>query len=308
MYHQNKGAPEGLEKGLGYFNRAIELDPGFARAHAAVGFTYDLFGAWGMQLPRQAVPKATAAARRALELDGSLVEAHVVLADMAVFDIDWPLAEASYKHALTLNPNSALALDSYAVLYLTPWSRHEEAIATIRRAIALDPNSLLYRSDLSVILLEAQRNDEAIAEAKSLLAREPTFSPAWWILGWASWRKGEHDVAIEAFKKRAELTEQSFSSLGGLGFAYAQAGKRDEALKVLATMKQRAKKETSDPIGFAWIYLGLSEYDAALEWLQKTYDERPNNELAFINTGPMWDPVRADPRFIALVKKIGLEK
>lgn len=236
------------------------------------------------------------------------MEAHVVLGDMAVSDIDWPLAEASYKHALTLNPNSAFALDNYAVLYLTPWGRHEEAIATIRRAIALDPNSLLYRSDLSVTLMLAQRNDEAIAEAKGLLAREPTSAQAWWILGWASWRKGAHDAAIEAFKKRVELTGQSFPSLGGLGFAYAQAGKRDEALKVLATMKERAKKETFDPMGFAWIYLGLGEHDAALEWLQKTYDERPNMELAFINTGTIWDPVRANPRFIALLKKFGFEK
>lgn len=241
-------------------------------------------------------------------MDDTLVVAHVVIGDIAVYDLDWPLAEASYKRALALNPNSAFALDAYAITYLTPWGRHEESIATERRAIELDPHSLLVRQDFAAALMSANRNDEAIEEAKRVLAREPTASEAWFLLGWASWRKGVHDAAVEAFQKRAQLTGQSFPSLGGLGFAYAQAGKRDEALKVLATMKERAKKETFDPIGFAWIYLGLGDKDAALEWLQRTYDERPNMQLAFLKVSPWYDPLRSDPRFIELLKKVGFEK
>ena len=308
LYHQNKVTPEGFEKSLEYFNRAIALDPDFAPAYAAVGWTYDLLGAWGIQHPREAFRKAKASGRRALQLDNTLVEAHAVIGDMAVFDLDWPLAEASYKRALALNPNSAFALDGYAVLYLTPRSRHEESIATLLHAIKLDPHSLLIRQDFAAALMLARRYEEAIVEAKRVLAREPTASEAWGILGWASVGMGAHDAAVEAFQKRAELTGQSFPSLGALGVAYARAGKRDEALKVLATMKERAKKETFDPIGFAWIYLGLDDKDAALEWLQRTYEERPNIQLAFIKVGGLYDPLRSDPRFIELVRKVGLEK
>jgi adenylate cyclase len=308
LYQQNKMTPEGLEKSLEYFNRAIVLDPGFARAHAAVGFTYEFFGYFALLSQREAFPKAKASARRALELDGSVVEAHVVLGDMAAYDVDWPLAEASYKRALALNPNSAFALDAYAVVYLSNWGRHDEAIATIRRAIELDPNSLLYRSDLPLVLMMAQRNEETIEEARHLLAREPNLGVVLWSMGVAYSGNGAHDAAIDAFKKNLEFVGQNFVSLGGLGYAYAQAGKRDEALKVLATMNERAKKETVDPAGFAFIYLGLDDNDAALEWLQRTYDERPNIALAYMKEGPFYKRIRSDPRFIALLKKIGLEK
>ena len=227
---------------------------------------------------------------------------------MAVFDLDWPLAEASYKRALALNPNSALALDTYAVNYLTPWGRHEESIANLRRAMELDPHSLLFRTDFAFAVLVVQRYDEAIAEAKGVLAREPAAVYAWWILGEASLGKGAHDAAIEAFQKMAQLTGRSFPSLGFLGYAFAQGGRRDEALKVLDTMKERAKKEAFDPIGFAWIYLGLDDKDAALEWLQRTYKERPNVSLAYIKVLFVYDSIRSDPRFIELLRKVGFEK
>ena len=308
LYHQNKLTPEGLGKGLEYFNRAIGLDPRFARAHAAVGVTYDLLGGWAIQHPREAVPKAKAAAARALELDDTLAEAYGVIGDMAVYDLDWPLAETSFRRALALNPNSALVLDGYGIVYLSPWGRHQESIATLRRAIEIDPHSLLFRQDLATALMVAQRNDEAIEEAKRVLAREPTASEAWWALGWASLQKGAYDTAIEAFQKRAELTGQSLPSLGMLGAAYARAGKRDEALKVLASMQERAKKESTDPIGFAWIYLSLGDNETALNWLEKTYDERPNVQLAFFKVSKFYDPLRSHPRFIALLRKIGLEK
>ncbi len=307
LYHINKGTPDGFEKGLEYFNRAIALDPRFARAHAEVGGTYETFGNWGIQHPREAFPKAKASAQRALELDDTLVEGHAIIGDLAVIDLNWPLAEASYQRALALNPNSATALNSYAIFYLTPWGRHEESIATLRRAIELDPHFLIWRINLAIALYLAQRGEEAIEEAKRVLAREPTASQAWWILGWAATGKGAHDAAIEAFQKRAELTGENFDSLGALGYAYARAGKRNEALKVLATMKERAKKETVDPIGFAFIYLGLDDKDAAVQWLQKTYDERPNVQLVFIKAF-VYDPLRSDPRFIELLKKVGFEK
>lgn len=308
LYHQNKLTPDGLAKGLEYFNRAIALDARFAKAHAAAALTYDFYGSWAIEHPREAVPKAKALALRALELDETVAEAHTVIGDMAVFDLDWQLAEASYKRGLALNPNSALLLDAYGIVFLTPWERHDESIAMIRRAVELDPHSLLYRTDLGTALWLAGQWDEAIAELQWVLAREPSASQALWVIGWPYSFKGQHGAAIEALKKRVELTQQSLPALGGLGLAYARAGRRDEALKVLATLKDRAERETVDPIGFAWIYLGLGDQEAALDWLERAYNERPNIELAFINTGPIWKPVRSHPRYVALMKKLGFGK
>jgi adenylate cyclase len=275
-----------VKKSLTYFNRAIELDPGFARAHATAAFTYEYFALFAILPQREAYPKAKALAKRARELDGSLVEAHAILGDVAVYDCDWPLAEASYKRAIALNPNSPFVLDGYAIGYPTPWGRHDESIAALRRAIELDPNASPYRGDLVVALMLAQRNEETIEEAKRALEREPNLAWAWWSLGVAYSEKGAHDAAIEAFKKHAAIVEQNFDALGGLGYVYGRAGKRDEALKVLATMKERAKKETFDPFGFAWVYLGLDDHDAALGWFQKAYDERPNYNLPYMKVGP----------------------
>lgn len=308
LYQQNTTTPEGLLKSLELFGHAIEKDPRFARAHAAIGVTYDVLGGWGIQHPREALPKGKAAALRALELDDSIIEAHTVVGDLATYDLEWPVAEAGYKRALALNPNSALALDSYGTAYFLPQGRFEESIATIRRAIELDPNSLVIRTDLALALHLARRPDEAITEAKRVLAREPTATQALWILGLAYWRKGAFDASIEALEKRAVLTKRIFLSLGGLGFVYAHAGKSDSALKILAEMNERAKNETADPIGFAGIYLGLGDNDNAMKWLENGYDERPNGRLAFVKVGTFYDSLQSDPRYMALLKKIGLEK
>lgn len=308
LYQQNKLTPEGLEKSVIHLDQSIALAPTFARAHWAKGLSYELLGVWAVQVPREALPKAKAAVRRALELDDSIAEAHSTMGDLFVGELDWQSAEASYRRALSLAPNSPFVLEGYAIAYPTPWGRHDESIANFRRAIELDPHSLLYRQDFAGALFCARRYDEAIEEAKRVLAREPTATEALGILASTYERKGAYDAAIDAYQKRAKLTGQDLQTLGGLGWVYTRAGKRDEALKVLATMKERAKKEVFDPLGFAWIYIGLDDKDAAMQWLQRAYDERPNVYLAFLKVAPIYNSLRSDPRFIALLKKVGFEK
>lgn len=197
-----------------------------------------------------------------MELDDTIPEAHAELALIRTYsDWDWSAAESAYKRALSLNPNSAYAHDVYGILYLSPIGRHDEAIAEMKRAVELDPLSPLYHHDLAWAFYYARQYDQAIEQLRKTLEMGPNFGYAHRTLGLVYLKKGMYEEAI------AELQKSGY--LGDLGYAYAVLGKRDQALKLLAELKERSKQEHVDPFDFAQLYTGLGEKDQAFEWLKR---------------------------------------
>lgn len=308
LYQQNKLSPDGFEKSLEYFGRAIELDPQYARAYASLGLTHEILGGWGLRPEKESYAQAKRVAQKAVELDQNLAEGHAVLADLLTYEFDWAEAERHYQDALRINPNSALAHDGYGILYLTPMRRHDESIAHLRRAVEVDPHSLLWQQDLATVLRFAGRLDESIAQTKLVLAKEPSVPEGWSQLGWAYGDKRAFNEAIAAHKKWVEVSQESSLSLGGLAWSYGMAGKTAEARQILTKLDARVQKESVDPVAFAWIYMGLGDRSSAVEWLQRLYDKRPSVQLSFLKVAPGYAVLRSDPRFIDLLKKVGLEK
>ena len=307
-FHQwNRGSKEGLERSVEYFKQAIEKDPTYAQAYVRLGSSFELLMNWGFLPQQEALPQAKAAAIKAVELDDTNSDAHAIMGNMNVWDWNWSAAESAYKRAIQLNPNSALAHNGYGILYLSPMGRHDEAIVELRRAIELDPLNILDSHDLGWAFLLARQYDRAIEQLQKILEMEPNYVFVYWDLGLAYAAKGMYEKALAAMQKRIDQEGSTPSALGSLGWAYGISGKREEALKVLDRLKERAKQEPVDPIEFAWVYAGLSEKDLAIEWLQKTYEERSGSwQLIWLKVAPWYDNLRSDPRFTELLRKVGL--
>jgi TolB-like protein/Flp pilus assembly protein TadD len=310
LYHFNQLTKKGLEKSIAYFEQAIDKDPTYAQAYAGLAESYAWLGANGQLPVKEAFPKAEAAARKALELDNTIPEPHLRVGFIRTFyDWDWSAAERGYKRALELNPNSANAHNYYGIIYLTPMGRHAEGIAELRRALELDPLSIAAHNDFGWAFVHARQPDQAIEQFQKLLEMEPNLSQGHWGLGKAYLQKGRYQDAIAEMQKMVDLAEGSADVVGQLGWAYGVAGQRDEALKVLDLLKERAKQEPVDPTAFAFIYAGLGEKDQAFEWLQKAYEGRAGSwMLIWLKVGVEYDPLRSDPRFTDLLRKVGLEK
>jgi adenylate cyclase len=309
-YHWNKQTEEGLEQGKAYFEQAIREDPTFAQAYAGLAQSYELLGNFGLLPHDQAFPKAEAAALRALQLDDGLAEAHSTLGNTrGVFRFDWPGAESAHKSAIALDPNAAYAYDSYGIMYLTPMGRHGESIAAISRAIELDPLSVLYRHDLGWVLYFDRQFDRAIREFEKAAEMEPNFPQSHIGLGLTYAAVKKYDKSIAPMRKYVDLTGGGGYTIGSLGWAYAMAGRKGEALQLLVTLTDRTKSEHVDPVAFAFIYAGLGEKDDAFEWLNKAYKERNGFILAYLKADPViWSNLRSDPRFDALLAKVGLNR
>jgi TolB-like protein/class 3 adenylate cyclase/tetratricopeptide (TPR) repeat protein len=308
LYHWHKQTKDGLAKGKGYFEQAIAHDPTYAPAYAWLAIAYDFLGAYGHLPTKEAYPKAQAAARKALELDETIAEAHAVLAWVQLTtDWDWPRAERAYKRAMQLNPNSTLAHNYYGIVYLAPLGRSEEAIAALRRCLELDPLSVQFHHDLGWAFVYARQYDRALAQFQKAIEMEPTFDQAYFGLGEAYLGQGLHAQALTALQTMVDLTDASPYALRALGWAYGVTGKHDEARQVLATLHQRAQHERIDPTDFALIYAGLREKAHAFAWLHKAYEERAGSwMLIWLKVGPWYDPLRSDPLFTELLRKVGL--
>ena len=309
LYHFYKQTSEGLAKSIEYYEHAIKKDPSYAEAYAWLAYAHELQGFFGLVPQKEAFAKAKAMALKALELDSSNAHALVALGDITIFDWDWSRVESLYQRSLSLNPNSAMAHDSYGLMYLSAMGRHEEAITELKRAVELDPLSAQYPHDLGWVMYTARRYDAAIEQFQKALQMESGISNAYRGLGESYAYKGMYEKSIEAMQNLVKTSEGSSYALASLGWAYGVAGKKDDALKVLDTLKQKAKREPVTASDFAGVYLGLGDKDQALFWLEKTYEERSGVWiLVWANDFPIFDGLRAEPRFKALLKKIGLEK
>ncbi len=254
--------------------------------------------------PEETRPKVASFARRALAIDPDLVEAHVVLANVLQEEWHWGEAEAEYKRALALNPNSAEAHQWFA-LWLVCQGRTDEAVNTIKRARALDPVGVSGGS-VAWILFQAHHYDQAIREARSALAIQPDNVGTLTGLGFALIANDQSPDAVPALEKAVSLS-RSPAATGILIRAYAHAGRRDDALRLLGELKRRKEAGYIPAGAFVNAYLGLGDNEHAFYWLERAYRER-SNILQFLKSHPYFDPIRSDPRFIDLTQRVGLSQ
>ena len=304
-YFWNMRTKEGFQKSLEYFQKAIEKDPTFALAYSGIADYFNLLGYYDLLPSREAFPKAKEAAEKALEMDETLAEAHTSLGWIkTLFEWDWPGAKRSFKRALELNPGYATAHHWYAA-FLMAVGRFDESIAEARRAQELDPASLALSGTMGGILWEARRYDESIEELHKSIEFDPNSYIAHWYLVYPYLVKGLYDDAIAEAKKALELSDGRPIMIGLLGHAYALSGREGEARRVLSEITELSKQIYVSPYGIAIIYAGLDEKDKALEFLEKAYEER-DHWLYQLKVTPYLDSLRFDPRFTALLEKMGL--
>lgn len=300
----NKRTGQNLNKAADYFNQAIAADPNYALAYVGLADSYVLMPLYGAGTPQDCYPKAKAAAEKALQLDDTLAEAHTSLAQIfCYYDLDFVRAAREYQRAIELNPNYPTAHQWYGSSALTALGRFDEAIAEVKRAIALDPLSLVINADLGNSYYRARRYDEAIKQLRKTVDLDPGFYYAHWNLGSALAANGDLAGAIEEYEKARSLNDDP-SMLGLLGNAYAAAEKKAEAIKIRDELEAISKQRYVSDYSFAIVNLGLGYRDEALRRLQRSYQDRAGDSLRFIRVDPLLDPLRRDPRFEALSEKI----
>ena len=293
---------EGLKKAIEYFEQAIGRDQNYALAYAGLSDSYALLGVFHLP-PKEAFPKAKEAALNALRIDDRLAEAHTALGHIRVqYEYDWVGAEREYQRAIDLKPNYVNAHHFYA-LYLSIVGRFDEGIEEIKRAQELEPSSLFIHTNLGHILYRAQRYDEAIDQVKRVLEMNPSFDHAHSVLGLAYLQKGMVEQAIAEFQKRKVPVT---GGAGDLGQAYASAGRRTEALKEIDKLQELSTQRYVAAYNLALIYASLGDKGNALEWLEKAYEDR-STQLIWIKADPRLDNLRSEPRFKAVIKRLGLE-
>jgi TolB-like protein/Tfp pilus assembly protein PilF len=303
-YFWNKRTGADFKRAIDYFNQAIDKDPNYALAYAGLADAYVLLSGYGAASPKDSLPQAKAAAKKALELDNTLGEAHASLAQtLFAFDFEFAEANREFRRAIQLNPNYATARQWYSQSGLAPLGQFDDAIAEIKRALELDPLSVIINADVGNVLCTARRYDEAIAQLRKTLEMDPGFYYAHWNLGQALELKGLTGDATAEYQKARELNDDPLPG-AMLARLYAKIGRKDEALRILEQLRESSKQRYVSPYNFAIIQLGLGQKDEAIHFLEQTYQDRDGYNIAFIKVDPFLDPLRGDPRFEALVAKI----
>ena len=301
----NQRTTDGLNKGIDYFEKAVALKPDYAVAHAGLADCRNMLATYGARAPAEEFPKAKAEALKALEIDDSLAEAHVSLA-YALFRGDWKWAdsEKEFRQALAMNPKSAQAHQWYANLLVT-LGRTDEAIAHTKLAQELDSASLIIRSHLGFLFFFAHRYDDSIAACQKVLELDPTFFAVRRYLGQAYAQKGKYDQAVGEFQKSVAGSGGSPLMRAELAHTLAIAGKKDEAEKILAELKQLATEHYISAYSIALIYSGLGNKDETFNALERAFQDRADY-LVFLKVDPRFDWLHSDTRFASLVERVGL--
>ena len=302
-YFWNKRTEEAVKKAIEFFGQALEKDPTYALAYVGLADCYGVLGDYSFLSPKEAFPRAKAGATKALELDETSAEAHTSLAIIKDdYEWDWPGAEREFKRALELNPNYATAHHWYSD-HLEIVGRHDEAIAEIKRAQQLDPLSLIIKAIVGRRFHSARRYDEAVEQLRQTLEMDPNFAVAHWLLGETYEQKAQYESAIAEYQKARTASGGSVYVVAALGRAYAAAGKRREALKILGELEELSKRRYVSASSVADIYIALGEKDQALEWLEKGYRDRDEG-MVRLNWEATLDPLRSDPRFQGLLRRM----
>ncbi len=296
------GTQEQRERSKEYFEEAIRIDPNYAPAYAGLADHY-----WSAQElhPRAAMPEAEKYALKALELDPNLAHAHLALGAIRFYgDWDWKGADREFKRAIELNPGDSEAHRTYA-FYLSALTREEEAIAEIRRAEDLDPLYIATQVTAGWVFYFARRYDQAIEQCQKALELDPNSAGGYDCLGSAYLAQGMHEQAIAAFRQAVILSANAPARAVGLGQAYALAGKNSEAREIFQQLRKASARSYVPPFFLAKISVALGEREQAFTWLEESYAER-DPYLAWLRIERGFDPLREDPRFQELLRRVGL--
>jgi DNA-binding winged helix-turn-helix (wHTH) protein/TolB-like protein/tetratricopeptide (TPR) repeat protein len=305
-YFWNKRTDEGMRRSIEYFQRATMEDQHYALAFAGLADSYTLLASYGVESAKQAYPNAKAAALKALDLDPSLAEAHTSLGMVSFYyEWNWPQAEDEFRRSIKLNPNYPLAHAWYA-LDLAAMGRQEESITQMRRAADLDDLSLSINTELGRVYYWNHQYDRSIAAYRKAIDLDPQFARAHTRLGITYAAQRHFADAISEFKQARSLSGPDPYLDGLLGFAQAFSGNAGAARKLLEELTERSQHEYVPAFSMALICIGLGERDLAFEWLAKSYQDR-STYMVWIKADPLFDSIRSDPRFTALVNQMGLQ-
>ena len=304
-YFWNKRTEEGGKKALAHFQGAIDQDPTFAQGYAGIADYYNIVGYYNTLAPSEAYPKAKAAALRAVELDRSLAEPHAALGVVKRdFEWDWAGAKREFDQAVALNPGYVESYHWRSTM-LSLQGNTAEAVSEKRKALAMDPLSVVIRTDLARMFYFAREYERAIKQYRAAIEMDPNFYSARVWLAQVYQQKGLFKEAIAEFKAGLDLSNGNTYALAKLGQAYAGAGESGEAQSILQQLENLSGQKYVSPYDMATIYVAWQNIDRAFEWLDKAVADR-SVWLGYLNVEPQLDPLRSDPRFSALRERVGL--
>jgi serine/threonine-protein kinase len=304
-YEWNKRTQKGISRAIEYFEQAIAVEPGYALAYTGLADSYALHVDYRNIPASEGFEHAKAYARKALELDDTLAEAHASLAwSQFIYDWDWAGAERGFQRAIELDPGYATAHQSYAFL-LTSQAKVEESLVEGHTALELDPASVSIRRTLAWNYYYARRYDQVRHHATRAIEMNPTQEESHRMLGLALMFEGRLEEAARVLREAAALPGAGAYAAANLGYVLALAGRRDEARAILDELVERARREYVTPVAFGTLYIGMGETEHALDWLERCHGER-RGWLAYLKVSPIFDPLRGQPRFEALVRRMNL--
>ncbi|HSS45646.1 MAG TPA: tetratricopeptide repeat protein, partial [Thermoanaerobaculia bacterium] len=304
-YAWEKRTESGLQQSVEFFTQSIEKDPGYALAYAGLADSYAVLSSYSIMSPAESFPRARAAARKALEIDEGLSQAHATLAYVLTnYDHDWSAAESEYRKAIDLDPRYATARHWYG-LFLGALGRSEEALVEMRRARELDPFSPIIQTNFFRLLIYARQYDRAIEEGRKAIETSPNFGVAHRFLAEAYQAKRVTPEAVAEHQAAAILLGRTPLGLMNLGRAQALAGRRPEALQTIDELKALAKRRYVAPSNVAMVFHTLGDKDQALDWWAKAVEDH-SFEVTFLRVDPLNDDLRDDPRFVELLRRVRL--
>jgi TolB-like protein/DNA-binding winged helix-turn-helix (wHTH) protein/Tfp pilus assembly protein PilF len=298
---------ESVDRAMDYFKQAIDHDPTYAAPYSGLAVCYLLLGTTdlGVRPPIEVAPKARAAALKALQLDPFLADAHSSVAYLnLIYDWDWIGAETEFKRALELNPGSSNGHHLYAH-FLISSGRPDQALAESRRALELDPLNPIINLHLGWHYLYTGRYDQAIDQLAKTLELDTNYVPAHWYRGLAYEQNKMYPEALHEMVRAKELFPNNVALQGDIGHVYAVSGNSAEAQKIVAHLKQESEQRYVNSFEIALVYVGLGDNDQGIEWLNKAFGER-SDQMIYLNADPRLDPIRSDPRFAELVRRVGI--
>jgi TolB-like protein/Flp pilus assembly protein TadD len=306
LYHLNQRTEEGLRKALDFFERSLVEDAEYAAAHAGLADAYGLLAHYGVFGPAEVWTKAAASAAAAVMLDANSAQAHTSLAHVkSTQDWDWTGSEREFQRAISLDPRNATSHHWYAMSCLAPLGRLDEALDEMIVAQALDPVSSIVARDLAVIHFYRRDFETALEQCDHTVELNPHFAPAYWILGVIQEQRKDFDESAAAFQRAVHLSPQTPRMHGALGRTFALLGRKKQAVEVLRKLETYASSRYVSPLEFAWIQFALGEVELGFRWMVKACDDR-SFDLISIKVDPRFDPLRDDPRFSAILQRVGV--